>query len=148
MVQIISLKKCNTALKIRGMPKVTQSYTFSSNRLNAWWRHDTWGLDAWLRHDTSETCQHFYLELVDSHPTVWRKLVKHRHQKHEASRPVAHQCHHTDEIEDSNEDMCHVGKLLPVGCRGICSGRGEVLFIITTGGSENQWQGWTVVEVR
>ena len=27
---------------------------------------------------------------------------------------MAHKCHHTDEIEDSNEDMCHVGKLFPV----------------------------------
>ena len=27
---------------------------------------------------------------------------------------MAHKRHHTDEVEDSNEDMCHVGKLLQV----------------------------------
>ena len=44
-----------------------------------------------------------YLQLVDGHPTVGGEALEHGHQELEAARPVAHQQHHADQVEDAHE---------------------------------------------
>ena len=52
-----------------------------------------------------------YLQLIDSHPTIWGKALEHGHQELETARPVADQEHHADKVEYAHEHARHVQEL-------------------------------------
>lgn len=49
-----------------------------------------------------------YLQFINGHPGISGKPAQHRYQKLQATRPVAHQGHHADQIEDPHKDRSHL----------------------------------------
>ncbi len=52
-----------------------------------------------------------YLQLINGHPRIVREAIEHWHQKLDTARPMRHQRHDTDQIEDVCENVGKVGKL-------------------------------------
>lgn len=69
-----------------------------------------------------------YLQLIYGHPTIAREALEHGHKKLETSRPVPHQQHHADQIEDAHEHAGHVQKLKRK--QGLVKGRDTYLQFI------------------
>ena len=51
------------------------------------------------------------LELINGYPAIGGEALQHGYKELEAARPVAHQQHHADQVEDPHEDARHVQEL-------------------------------------